>query len=237
MATKTRSDVADAGATRRRRDKAVAAKSAGRVQSNAGGFEWNAKTGVVNGNDRRSAQATSCSTSDRANAGNMGALTSDSFISKPSPQRAVEDAGIRAGEIIAYRAWSVLNGKLRSLAAEFDWEPNGIPRWHKWIVSSKTQMDWPPVPYKSPNGVDREMAGFHAFKSMRDVEFEYPPCDTDDAVVYGQVKLWGTVYEHQYGYRAEYAKVHTLMEYRSLRRYHDVHEILKSLREAYGIEA
>jgi hypothetical protein len=119
----------------------------------------------------------------------MGALTINS--SKPSPKRAIENAGIRAGEIIAYRAWSVLNGKLRSTAAEFDWEPNGIPLWHK-IASSKTERDRsPPVPYKSPNGVDDEMAGFHAFKSMRDVEFEYRPCDADDAVVYGQVILLG----------------------------------------------
>ena len=70
---------------------------------------------------------------------------------------------------------------------------------------------------------------------MKDVKCEYTPCDADDAVVYGQVKLWGTVYEHQYGHRAEYAKVHTLMEYRSLRRYHSVHELLKSLREAYRV--
>ena len=162
----------------------------------------------------------------------MGALAIDSL---PKPKRAVKDAGIRAGEIIAYRAWSVFNGKLRSMAAEFDWEPNGIPLWHKRMLSGKTRMDWPPVPYKSPNGVDEEMAGFHAFKSMWDVEFEYRPCDADDAVVYGQVKLWGTVYEHQYGYRAEYAKVHTLMEYRSLRRYHHIGDVLKSLREAYGV--
>jgi hypothetical protein len=76
-----------------------------------------------------------------------------------------------------------LNGKLRSMAAEFDWEPNGIPLWHKWTASNKTKIDWPPVPYQSPNGVDEEMAGFHAFKSVRDVEFEYRPCDADDAVV------------------------------------------------------
>ena len=191
-------------------------------------------SGVANGNDRRSAQTASCSAAHGADSGNMGALAIDSF-SKPSPKRAVEDAAIRAGEIIAYRAWSVLNGKLRSMAAEFDWEPNGIPLWYKRIVSSKTKMDRPPVPFQSPNGVDGEMAGFHAFKSMRDVEFEYVPCDADDAVVYGQVKLWGTVYEHQFGYRAEYAKVHTLIEFRSLRRYHNGSRVLKSLREAYGV--
>jgi hypothetical protein len=162
----------------------------------------------------------------------MGALTVDSFS---KPKRAVAHAGIRAGEIIAYRAWSVLNGKLRSMAAEFDWEPNGIPLWHQWMTSSETEMDRPHVPYQSPNRVGEEVAGFHAFKSMRDVEFEYAPCDADDAVAYGQVKLWGTVYEHQFGYRAEYAKVFTLMEYRSLRRYHNAHEVLKSLREAYGV--
>jgi hypothetical protein len=164
----------------------------------------------------------------------MGALAIDSF-SKPNPKRAVDDAGIRAGEIIAYRAWSVLNGKLRSMAAEFDWEPNGLPLWYKWIASNKTKIDWRPVPYQSPNGVDEEMAGFHAFKSVRDVEFEYRPCDADDAVVYGQVKLWGTVYEHQFGYRAEFAKVHRLMEYRSLRRYHCGNGVLGSLRDAYGV--
>jgi hypothetical protein len=165
----------------------------------------------------------------------MGAPTVDS-VPRPGPKRAVDNAGIRAGEIIAFRAWSVLNGKLRSMAAEFDWEPNGIPLWHKRMVSDQPKtVDQPAVPYKSPNGVDEEMAGFHAFKSMRDVKFEYPPCDADDAVVYGQVKLWGTVYEHQYGYRAEYARVHALMEYRSLRRYHNVNEVLKSLREAYRV--
>src|SRR6516164_11389532 len=107
-------------------------------------------SGVANGNDRRSSQAKSCSASCRANPGNMGALTINS--SEPSPKRAVEDAGIRAGEIVAYRAWSVLNGKLRSMAAEFDWEPNGIPLWYQWMVSSKKKMDQPTVPYQSPNG-------------------------------------------------------------------------------------
>src|SRR5215472_5374717 len=131
--------------------------------------------GVANGNDRRSSQTTSCNTSHGADPRNMGATTIDS-VSKPSPKRAVKDAGIRAGEIIAYRAWSVLNGKLRSMAAEFDWEPNGIPLWHKRIVSSKTSIEWPPVPYQSPNGVDREKAGFNASKRMRNVEFEYVPC-------------------------------------------------------------
>jgi len=162
----------------------------------------------------------------------MGAFAVDSFS---KPNRAVKDAGIRAGEIIAYRAWSVLNGKLRSMAAEFDWEPNGIPLWRGWIVSNKANMEWPPVPYQSPNGVDEEFAGFHAFKSMSNVELEYAPCDADDAVVYGQVKLWGTVYEHEFGYRAEYAKIHRLIAYRSLRRYHNVHEVLESLRGAYGV--
>jgi hypothetical protein len=191
-------------------------------------------TGAANGNDRRSSQATPRRTPNGADPGNVGAPTVDSF-SKPNSKRAVKDAGIRAGEIIAYRAWSVLNGKLRSMAAEFDWEPSGIPLWYKWIVSKKTKMDAPPVPYQSPNGVDEEMAGFHAFKSMRNVELEYGPCDADDAVVYGQVKLWGTVYEHQFGYRAEYARIHRLMECRSLRRYHNVQEVLESLRESYGV--
>jgi hypothetical protein len=80
--------------------------------------------GAANGNDRRSSQATLRSASDGADPGNMGAPTIDSFA---KPKRAVADAGIRAGEIVAYRAWSVLNGKLRSMAAEFDWEPSGIP--------------------------------------------------------------------------------------------------------------
>lgn len=186
--------------------------------------------GAANGNDRRSAQKTSRGPSHRADSGNVGALAIDS--AKPVAKRTLEDAGIRAGEIIAYRAWSVLNGRLRSMAAEFDWEPNGLPVFYKRIVSSEK---WLPVPYQSPNGVDQEMAGFHAFKSMRDVKFEYAPCDADDAVVYGQVKLWGTVYEHQFGYRAEYARVHALIEYRSLRRYHHGSAVLGSLRDAYGV--
>ena len=54
-----------------------------------------------------------------------------------------------------------------------------------------------------------ETEGFYAFKDISygvneyDYVIEYPVC-------FGTVELWGSVIEHEYGYRAQYAKIHSL---------------------------
>lgn len=107
----------------------------------------------------------------------------------------IEDAGIRAGEIIAYRCWWVVpNNRLFSTYV-FDYE---------WMSDV------------SATG-DVKSYGIHAFKYECDVyaysaEFIHAIRDSliTRSVVFGTVKLWGEIVEHERGYRAEFAKVASL---------------------------
>lgn len=111
---------------------------------------------------------------------------------------------IRAGEITAYRAWTVRNNKLYSLFfTKFEWHPN-LP-----AHGDPTRVLIPLIPDADgmflPN-----CEGIHAFKTEEQCReyikgwfVEYlEPC----YIVWGEVQLWGTVIEHELGYRAEWGK-------------------------------
>jgi hypothetical protein len=99
----------------------------------------------------------------------------------------VEDAGIRAGEVVAYRCWLLRDGLLHSAAmSKYAWHP-GNP----------AEGD--------PNKIDE---GVHGFKSRHRACSYIADYDCDGAVVVsGTVDLWGDVYEHEWGYRASKAAV------------------------------
>lgn len=131
---------------------------------------------------------------------------------------AIPSAGIRAGEIIGHRLW---------WAVEQD---------HKlWLRSLAHPLLW--VPGEPVKGNTREIVRIAAvitsrpegtFMSMRDIwggVYSYPTSgllsreilywsqwgdQIGKALICGTVKLWGEVVEHNEGYRAEYAKVHSL---------------------------
>lgn len=133
-----------------------------------------------------------------------GHLTWVSF--DEAPAKPIENAGIKAGEIIAYRGWRVLNGELVSI----------YKRQHTW------------KPGEPMTGDVRGAYGVHAFKTHNLVE-KY--CDIyscggfgwvvvfltadgpkieEPVFAIGTVALWGEVIEHEHGYRAEYAKIASL---------------------------
>lgn len=124
--------------------------------------------------------------------------------------------GIRAGEIIGWRVWLLNRSRMRlqSILLEFEWDP-------EW-TSEETR------PIEGSHG-----CGFHAWKEFddaanyRDSLGRYN-LNTHDGII-GQVKLWGTVLEHELGYRAQFAKVHTLVSGPRL----DLFE----LREIYGADS
>lgn len=93
----------------------------------------------------------------------------------------VERAGIVLGEVLAYRCWQ--------LAGDFILSLNGAV----WIPGEP--MIGVNVDIENSNGV-------HAFKDIDDAR-KY---STDREMVIGVVKLWGTIIEHETGYRAEFAK-------------------------------
>jgi len=116
---------------------------------------------------------------------------------KPQPSIKIEECGVRAGEIIAYRAWKMYGNdpNLHSVYVDYIWKPD------------KPQQD--------PKGHLNDFGGngFHAFKTLEKCKQEYGYTQgISPTLVYGEVALWGKVIEHERGYRAEYARVTRILE-------------------------
>lgn len=54
--------------------------------------------------------------------------------------------------------------------------------------------------------------GFHAFKTLEGARAYYGYASVKAPVVFGEIALWGTVVEHEEGYRAEFASIVRLIE-------------------------
>ena len=100
------------------------------------------------------------------------------------------------GYITAYRLWHVkLNLKLTSLMlTHVDWRPQiplraTCPK-HTGGVAPYSNCPCGIYGYNELHAADRS---YHSHASLR------------QAVVFGKVALWGTIFTHELGYRAEYA--------------------------------
>jgi hypothetical protein len=137
----------------------------------------------------------SCGSAQGANPANMGAGAAPVQSENTGYYSALEDAGIRAGEIIAYRAWYVIDGvdglELHSIFWPYKWKPGATEAANMKVAAC---------------------SGFHAFKDRKLLE----PYIQDHlpgsffhvtSVATGRVALWGEVIEHKLGYRAQYASV------------------------------
>ncbi len=147
------------------------------------------------GTNRGTPETSRSDTSEQSDSGNTG--LSPNTHTTPS-----RDAGIRAGEIIAFRCWKV----------------KGIDSLYSVIQDT---FFWPPYDYVKSDIEWNEgypPKGIHAFKYQKDLN-EYinwmlvPWYDFYDSFientsyVWGQVELFGTVIEHELGYRAQYARI------------------------------
>jgi hypothetical protein len=142
--------------------------------------------GLQNGRYRQTLTQASSGSAQQASATNLGALGSVSD-SIPDPDTAVEDAGIRAGEITAYRVWDLADtGFLHSVYISQ----------HIWL---------PGVVVHAPKVRASYGEGIHAFKSMDRALAEYGY--SFFRKVYGEVALWGDVVEFEHGWKAEYAAI------------------------------
>jgi len=135
-----------------------------------------------------------------------------------APRITLEDAGISAGEIVGHRIWRADKwGFLKSMAMSTIWPPD------EPLHCSEELNAW--------NG-----CGVHAFKRQTDVLTEYGLSGGDyDIRAVGQVLLWGTVIEHENGYRAEWGRVLTINHLLGLRRWQEK-LLLKSIRRRYGLD-
>lgn len=70
------------------------------------------------------------------------------------------------------------------------------------------------------------LTGVYAFKTLAELKADVGE-RAPGGYCYGQVKLWGRIVEHEYGYRAEYARVLSLT--------HGPRLAVWRLRRIYGI--
>ena len=103
--------------------------------------------------------------------------------------------GIRAGEIIAYRAWRVI------LPSVFR---DGDDRLHSVYMRDYV---WHP---DEPASGDVRTHGIYSFRDAVRSREEYPYYAHDGPLLFGGVKIWGEVIEHEAGYRSEFAKILSL---------------------------
>src|SRR6266542_7111154 len=107
--------------------------------------------------------------------------------------RTLKHEGLRVGEIIAYRAWAVIQPR---------WFRSGDDRLH-----SVAMRDYIWHPDKPASGDVRT----HGIYSFRDVirskqEYDYDP-GVDEPLLFGKVKIWGEIVEPEEGYRSEFGKI------------------------------
>ena len=126
------------------------------------------------------------------------------------------------GSIIAYRSWRYLlePARLMSHVVEHIWEPD-------FLESS------------APSRTDT--TGIHAFKTL-DWATNYRNCNhhptccsnrtPGDGTVLGLVKLWGVVWEHNTGYRAQFARPIEFID--AVGR--EAHRAIRDLRQRWKLE-
>lgn len=108
----------------------------------------------------------------------------------------IESAGVRLGEVTAWRLWRIDGYHLKSIARDVTWLP-GVP------------MTGDPKPTNT--------AGIYAFRDPADAYREMDHYNSDHynsntpPMVLGTVKLWGRYVEHERGYRAEFARITSLV--------------------------
>jgi len=102
--------------------------------------------------------------------------------------------GIRAGEIIAYRAWRVI-------------APNWFRNGDDWLHSVYIR-DYVWLP-DAPASGDVKTHGIYSFRHVirSAVEYGYR---VKGVLLFGKVKIWGEVVEHEAGYRSQFGKIVSL---------------------------
>jgi hypothetical protein len=137
-----------------------------------------------------------------------GSPTGTTVITIPNSGYAFENSGVRAGEITAYRAWKLRDGKLYSLIMDyFLWEPGKV------VEGNASEYG----------------QGINGFKNLSDLVKYLDPLSYSDPFrfVIGTVDLWGDIYEHEFGYRASKASIASILD--------SPHYDAAELREKYGL--
>jgi len=110
--------------------------------------------------------------------------------------RKLRHEGIRAGEIIAYRAWRVIDG---------NWFRDDDARLHSVAMRNYVwHLD-------KPASGDVQTHGIYSFRDVIRSNEEYGyDIPGSEPLLFGKVKIWGEIIEHEAGYRSEFGKIVSL---------------------------
>jgi len=109
--------------------------------------------------------------------------------------RRLRHEGVRVGEIIACRAWRVITpGWVRSdddrlvYMRDYVWHPD------------------------EPASGDVRTHGIYSFRDAIRAKYEYTSTTSidDGPLLFGQIKIWGEVVEHEVGYRSQFGRIVSL---------------------------
>jgi hypothetical protein len=109
--------------------------------------------------------------------------------------RSLRHEGIRVGEIVAYRAWRVI---------EPHWWWPGDDCLHSVLMQ---EYVWHP---DEPASGDVRTHGIYSFRDAVRSKEEYPYSAGRATLLFGKVKIWGEIIEHQNGYRSQFGKIVSL---------------------------
>jgi hypothetical protein len=104
--------------------------------------------------------------------------------------------GIRVGEIVAYRAWRVIEPR---------WWWEGDDRLRSVLIKDYV---WDP---DQPASGDIRTHGIYSCRNMVRSKEEYLYfVSVTASLLFGKVKIGGEIVEHEWGYRSQYAKILSL---------------------------
>src|SRR6266480_6928118 len=109
--------------------------------------------------------------------------------------RTLKHEGVRVGEIIAYRAWAAIQPR---------WFRSGDDRLHSVLMRDYV---WHP---DEPASGDVRTHGIYSFRDVIRSRDEYLFYVGNGPLLFGKVKIWGELVEHELGYRSQFGKVVSL---------------------------
>lgn len=161
-------------------------------------------------------------------AGIIGApwIFPNDLSTSPKP---LEQAKLEIGEIIGWRGWLVEDRSLLAIANLVTWNP-AVPMRDNALRGEKVG--------------DHNRVGVHAYKTLEYLYHDFARMGlrgapdklgfyndatdpTTPIIVLGTISMWGTVIEHEHGYRAQFARVRSLEL--------GPEQLLVALRSAYGV--
>jgi hypothetical protein len=141
-------------------------------------------------------------------------------VEEPKPP-AIPHAGIRTGELIGHRLWWMVRDGgedwLCSLVHRRLWKPNETinGNTNEYVGDLWARVGGGTYAFSSADSIPPEITSYEAYRRLAGdmvmfISCGWEPVRETETIVSGTIKMWGDVVEHQFGYRAEFAKIASL---------------------------